>query len=265
MKKLFTVSLVLITLAVCASCSNSGHGRDTSEETIYYPIPTTTASHTDTTETPEIVLTGPLTSPTQTAETPRLPSLPPANEAEATRIYREEKDGLLLEVRVDGYIDGASYGELYHKLRAPIPMTVTITNEGDVPIYQWLPALCHGSHHHDLSMSFKESGGRKLTDLSDIMIDCPTMIQIWCLDVGESYTWQIEWLAGECTESPEEIDVPVLPSDIYGIRLYEEEICESGSLVFSGTVKFPFSYESNPQKNTETISVPLTVTVYDFS
>lgn len=122
---------------------------------------------------------------------------PEDEESTVYTVTQTDENGLKLEVTLHGYKSESLGKEFYVKNNEYFVADVKLTNESDTPVYQTLPTACRGmspSHNHEISFDIA-NGDNKLHS-SSFGFDCPDMIDVWTIEPGKTYEWQLKLAAG---------------------------------------------------------------------
>lgn len=285
MKKALLWAVILSLALILVSCTSPDCELPTTETT----IPETTGGCNGDCTTHVIVEYDEITAPPSDEETIEFDVFPPvptetenpiatnsfsapSDEQKVSKVYYASTvNGPTMKIILYGYKSDMLGESLYFKNNEPIEMKVVIKNRTEAPIYQWQPSMCHGmtpSHEHELSVSFSDANGNKLTnarlDFFYFFMACPQAIEIWSLAPGESYEWNLSYLVGTAKESVIWKD-PICDTEFsVNFDLYDEEIFTDGVCTFEGSIDFAFRYTADDDEygNTETLSIPLSLKVF---
>jgi hypothetical protein len=192
----------------------------------------------------------------------------PDDEARAVHtVSAENKDGLKMEITVHGYRSESLNREFYVKSNEYFTVDVKVTNTSEKPLWQWLPTYCRngGGIPHNHEIGFDISCGEYGLSSSSIGFMCPTGIDIWKLEPGETYEWQLKLAAGE-EKWDGSYDLPADEDGRYaGIALYDQAIYSEGVCTFAGEFFFGYRTSKIGDRNDFSLSVPLTVDVVYIS
>ena len=122
---------------------------------------------------------------------------PEDEESAVYTVTQTDENGLKLEVTLHGYKSESLGKEFYVKNNAYFIADVKLTNESETPVYQFLPTACRDmspSHNHEISFDIA-NGDNKLHS-SSFGFACPDMIDVWTIEPGQSYEWQLKLAAG---------------------------------------------------------------------
>ncbi len=246
MKKIISFFLILACLFSLIGCQEQ-------------PNETTVTCDSTTTESVESsTATSGIPDPEITTTEPKI--VLPAHEAVQPVLVNRNEDGVTMELMFHSYRfeDYEDTSLIYGKSNEYLTVDVTVTNNGEHPIYQWLPTYCReGSipHHHELQFSFADQKGNTLCS-GDGGYACPEAIDVWTLNPGESEAFTLQLAAGVHAYDAEDIHLMFMQTGGAGggVRLYEKSVFENGTDLFSGNLSF--SYSLNGQyPNDRTISV----------
>lgn len=124
----------------------------------------------------------------------------PEDEEKATyTVTQTDENGLTLEVTIHGYKSESLGKEFYVKNNEYFIADVKLTNGSDTPVYQFLPTACRDcspAHNHEISFDIANGGDHKLNSSSN-GFTCPEMTEVWTIEPGASYEWQLKLAAGE--------------------------------------------------------------------
>ena len=188
----------------------------------------------------------------------------PADESRAEyTVSSSTADGLKMEITVHGYKSESLNKDFYVKNNEYFLVDVKVTNASEKPLWQWLPTDCrNGADPHNHEIYFDISCGEYALGSSSFGFDCPTAIDIWKLEPGETYEWQLKLAAGE--EKWEWDGAYDLPADgtgnCAGISLYDQAIYSDGVCAFSGDFSFDYGL-SMEDSNDRSLSVPMEIDV----
>lgn len=183
----------------------------------------------------------------------------PNDEEKTHLIYAvTNASGLTLEVTLEGYHSKAIGKDLYFKYGESISMKIRIQNGTDAPIYQYLPTQCHEiapAHCHEIGIFLQNPHGNALMNSIDLLdFDCPTAEEIWKLEVGEAYEWEITLVQNPWQMIAwDEIDRRLLGLDDDRFHTVYESL-------FSGEISFIFGNDMNTF-NEDILSLPITLNV----
>jgi hypothetical protein len=123
---------------------------------------------------------------------------PEDEEKAAYTVTQTDENGLTLEVTIHGYKSESLGKEFYVKNNEYFLADVKLTNGSDTPVYQFLPTACRDSspaHNHEISFDIA-NGDHKLNSSSN-GFTCPEMTEVWTIEPGASYEWQLKLAAGK--------------------------------------------------------------------
>ena len=187
----------------------------------------------------------------------------PADESRAEyTVSSSTADGLKMEITVHGYKSESLNKDFYVKNNEYFLVDVKVTNESENELYQWLGSYCRHSlepsHNHEIG--FDISHGEYQLHSSSFGFNCPMAIDVWKLEPGATYKWQLKLAAGEA-QSGTDYDLPADVSGHYeGIVLYDEAIYTDGVCAFSGDFSFDYGL-SMEGLNDRFLSVPMEIDV----
>lgn len=174
-------------------------------------------------------------------------------------VSADNADGLRMEVTVHGYKSESLNKDFYVKNNEYFLVDVKVKNTSDNDLYQLLPTECRNSdpsHNHEIELDLAH-GDYKLSS-SSFGFMCRTAIEIWKLEPGETYEWQLKLAAGEVKSGGDDYDLPGDAED--WIKLYGKDIYSDGICTFAG--EFSFAYmKTIGDLNDFFLSVPLSVDV----
>ena len=123
----------------------------------------------------------------------------PEDEEKATyTVTQTDENGLTLEVTIHGYKSESLGKEFYVKNNEYFLADVKLTNGSDTPVYQFLPTACRDcspAHNHEISFDIA-NGDHKLNSSSN-GFTCSETTEVWTIEPGASYEWQLKLAAGE--------------------------------------------------------------------
>ena len=122
---------------------------------------------------------------------------PEDEESTVYTVTQTDENGLKLEITLHGYKSESLGKEFYVKNNEYFIADVKLTNESETPVYQFLPTACRDmspSHNHEISFDIA-NGDNKLHS-SSFGFACPDMIDVWTIEPGQSYEWQLKLAAG---------------------------------------------------------------------
>ena len=178
----------------------------------------------------------------------------------------ENTDGLRMEITVHGYQSESLNKTFYVKNNEYFLVDVKVTNTSDAARWQWLPTYCRTSdpaHNHEIG--FELANGEYKLSSSSFGFACGALIDVWKLEPGATYEWQLKLAAGE-VKSGGDYDLSG-DGDGYrtGIDLYENDIYKDGVCTFAGEFSFGYKTSDAEHFNDFSISVPLSVDVVYIS
>ena len=189
---------------------------------------------------------------------------PSDEESAVYTVTQTDGNGLKLEVTLHGYKSESLGKEFYVKNNEYFLADVKLTNESSTPVYQWLPTACREmspAHNHEIKFDIA-NGDYKLNS-SSFGFACPERTDLWTVEPGASYEWQLKLAVGEQQNGKQD-----LPADgtgyAAGIKLYEKDIFTDHICAFEGN--FSFAYRKNEPNEDDTandssVSVPLSIEV----
>lgn len=189
----------------------------------------------------------------------------PADESRAEyTVSSSTADGLKMEITVHGYKSESLNKDFYVKNNEYFLVDVKVTNESENELYQWLGSYCRHSlepsHNHEIG--FDISHGEYQLHSSSFGFECPMAIDVWKLEPGETYEWQLKLAAGE--EKWEWDGAYDLPADgtgnPAGISLYDQAIYSDGVCTFAGEISFDYT-KTKEDLNDFFLSVPMEIDV----
>ena len=187
----------------------------------------------------------------------------PADESRAEyTVSSSTADGLKMEITVHGYKSESLNKDFYVKNNEYFLVDVKVTNESENELYQWLGSYCRHSlepsHNHEIG--FDISHGEYQLHSSSFGFVCPMAIDVWMLEPGATYKWQLKLAAGEM-QSGTDYDLPADVSGHYeGIVLYDEAIYTDGVCTFAGEISFGYM-KTKGDLNDFFLSVPMEIDV----
>ena len=174
------------------------------------------------------------------------------------------EDGLKMEITVHGYQSKILDKDFYVKNNEYFLVDVKVTNESEIGLYQWLGSYCRHSlgpsHNHEIG--FDISHGEYQLHSSSFGFICPLSIDVWKLEPGETYEWQLKLAAGE-VQSGVDYDLPADGNGVQmGIVLYDEDIYTNGICTFSGDFSFDYNYGlPEDDFNDRSLSIPMKIDI----
>lgn len=123
---------------------------------------------------------------------------PEDEESAVYTVTQTDENGLTLEVTIHGYKSESLGKEFYVKNNEYFLADVKLTNGSDTPVYQFLPTACRDcspAHNHEISFDIA-NGDHKLNSSSN-GFTCPETTEVWTIEPGASYEWQLKLAAGE--------------------------------------------------------------------
>ena len=123
---------------------------------------------------------------------------PSDEESAVYTVTQTDGNGLKLEVTLHGYKSESLGKEFYVKNNEYFLADVKLTNESSTPVYQWLPTACREmspAHNHEIKFDIA-NGDYKLNS-SSFGFACPERTDLWTVEPGASYEWQLKLAAGD--------------------------------------------------------------------
>lgn len=167
-------------------------------------------------------------------------------------------DGLKLEVTLHGYQSESLDKSFYVKNNEYFLADIKITNESDTDLYQILPTFCRNqttlpSHNHEIK--FDIFNGEYKLHSSSFGFACGDLIDIWTIEAGKSYEWQLKLAAGEPGDDGD------LQADGVGakIKLYDKTVFTDHVCVFDGEFSFDYKKTKGFEADGNTVSVPVSI------
>ena len=178
----------------------------------------------------------------------------------------ENTDGLRMEITVHGYQSESLNKTFYVKNNEYFLVDVKVTNTSDTARWQWLPTCCRNldsAHNHEIG--FELVNGEYKLNSSSFGFACPEATEIWMLEPGATYEWQLKLAAGEAKSGGEHDLSGDGKSYRAGIDLYGTDIYKDGVCTFAGEFSFGYKTSDAEHFNDFSISVPLSVDVVYIS
>jgi hypothetical protein len=190
---------------------------------------------------------------------------PSDEESALYTVSRTSDHGLNLVITLHGYKSESLNKDFYVKNNEYFLVDVKLTNESENALYQWLPTYCRHSfdpsHNHEIG--FDISHGEYKLHSSSFGFTCGMLTDIWTIEAGESYEWQLKLAVGEPQSGEQDLPVDGTEGSLMGIKLYEKAIFDDNVCIFDGEFSFTYMQSKDKNENDCSISVPISIeTVY---
>jgi len=130
-------------------------------------------------------------------DVPKYFDVPEDEESTVYTVCAKNDDGLFIEITAHGYKSQSQNRQFYVKNNEYFLVDVKITNESNVPLYQYLPTSCRdASPAHNHEIGFEISSKDHQLHSSSFGLACTEKAEVWTVEPGQSYEWQLKLAAG---------------------------------------------------------------------